>query len=247
MPPRASPVSRICPCLAEIDKAVPHALASQRKRMKAEIPPQGRGRPSKQRQAQARKAARQKKRVAGLSGHGRLLVRNGLAASRKKRPQGLARAASVAGAARDHGQGVPAVRQTLQDRDGAGEAGGAAEAGAPIQAPGQAEETGGSARPRRASASPGSRRVWSSAWRWTCGASSATPNASGPPRRCIGLAQNQNCCTTLAEVSKQAGDPRKFLSGRPRRGPASTSPAAAPTRAGRCSRPRSPSRRAGRR
>jgi hypothetical protein len=77
--------------LKEINKAVLHALASQRKRMKAEIAPQGRGRPSKQRQAQARKAARQKKRVADLFEHRHLFVRNGLAASQKKRLRGLTR------------------------------------------------------------------------------------------------------------------------------------------------------------
>ena len=75
----------------EINKAVLHALASQRKRMKAEIPPQGRGRPSMQRQAQARRAARQKGRVAGLFEHRHLFVRNGLTLSQKTRLRRLTR------------------------------------------------------------------------------------------------------------------------------------------------------------
>jgi hypothetical protein len=77
--------------LKEITKAVLHALARLRKQMKARIPKQRRGRPSKQQQAQARKTARQRRRVAELFAHRHLFVRHHLGVAQKKRLQKLMR------------------------------------------------------------------------------------------------------------------------------------------------------------
>ena len=77
--------------LKEITKAVLRALAALRKRLKAEVPTRGRGRPRKGQQPQARKATRQNKRVADLFEHRHLFVRHHLGASQKGRLQKLTR------------------------------------------------------------------------------------------------------------------------------------------------------------
>jgi hypothetical protein len=77
--------------IKEITKAILHALAKLRKQLKAKIPKQGRGRPSKQQQTQGRKIARQKQRVADLFEHRHLFVRHHLNASQKKQLQRLTR------------------------------------------------------------------------------------------------------------------------------------------------------------
>jgi hypothetical protein len=61
--------------LKGILKAVLHAVAKLRKELAAQLPPQPRGRPSHERQAQARRVARQKQRVADLFEHRHLFVR----------------------------------------------------------------------------------------------------------------------------------------------------------------------------
>ncbi len=77
--------------IKEITKAVLHALAKLRKQLKAKIPPQPRGRPSKGRQAQARRAARQKQRVADLFEHRHLFVRHHLSPAQRRRLRQLTR------------------------------------------------------------------------------------------------------------------------------------------------------------
>jgi transposase len=62
--------------LKEITKAVLHAVAKLRKELAARIPKQRRGRPGKARQAQARRIARQKQRVADLFENRHLFVRH---------------------------------------------------------------------------------------------------------------------------------------------------------------------------
>jgi hypothetical protein len=77
--------------LKEITKAVLHALAKLRKQLKAKIPPQRRGRPSKSHKAQARKAARQQQRVTDLFEHRHLFVRHQLSAAQRVRLRKLTR------------------------------------------------------------------------------------------------------------------------------------------------------------
>jgi hypothetical protein len=77
--------------LKEITKAILHALAKLRKQMKAKIPKPQRGRPSKERQGQARKIARQKLRVAELFEHRHLFVRHYLTEAQRKRLRKLTR------------------------------------------------------------------------------------------------------------------------------------------------------------
>ena len=74
--------------LKEITKALLHALAVLRKEMAAKIPKLRRGRPSKEQQPLARKAKRQKQRVADLFEHRYLFVRHQLI---KAQPQQLLR------------------------------------------------------------------------------------------------------------------------------------------------------------
>jgi hypothetical protein len=69
--------------LKEITKAVLHALAKLRKQLTDQIPKQPRGRPSKQRQAQARAIARQQQRVSDLFTHRHLFVRRRLSGAQK--------------------------------------------------------------------------------------------------------------------------------------------------------------------
>ena len=71
--------------LKEITKAVLHTLAHLRKQLKAQIPSQTRGRPSKQQQTQARKISRQKRRLSDLFEHRHLFVRHHLSVAQKKR------------------------------------------------------------------------------------------------------------------------------------------------------------------
>lgn len=75
--------------LKEITKAVLHALAKLRKEMTAQLPKQPRGRPSKERQAQAWLMARQKERVAELFEHRYLFVRHHLSPAERKQLQKL--------------------------------------------------------------------------------------------------------------------------------------------------------------
>jgi hypothetical protein len=77
--------------LEEITKAVLHALAKLRKELAAQIPQRPRGRPSQAQQAQARKAARQKQRVADLFEHRHLFVRHHLSPAQKVLLQKLTR------------------------------------------------------------------------------------------------------------------------------------------------------------
>jgi Transposase len=77
--------------LKEITKAVLHALAKLRKQLKAKIPKQRRGRPSKEQQTQARKVARQKQRVAELFEHRHLFVRHHLSAAQRQQLRQLTR------------------------------------------------------------------------------------------------------------------------------------------------------------
>jgi hypothetical protein len=70
--------------IKDITKAVLHALAVLRKELTAKIPKQPRGRPSKERQEQARLLAQQKQEVADLFEHRYLFVRHHLSAAQKK-------------------------------------------------------------------------------------------------------------------------------------------------------------------
>ena len=70
--------------LKEITKAVLHALAKLRKQLTAEIPKQPKGRPSKQRQAQARASARKQQRVSELFSHRHLFVRHHLSGAQQE-------------------------------------------------------------------------------------------------------------------------------------------------------------------
>ena len=70
--------------LKEITKAVLHALAGMRKRMKAEIPERKRGRPPKEQAAATRRIAERVQRVADLFEGRHLFVRHGLSAGQKE-------------------------------------------------------------------------------------------------------------------------------------------------------------------
>ena len=70
--------------IKEITKAVLHALAVLRKELTALIPKFGRGRPSKEQQFVARKAKRQKERVAELFEHRYLFVRHHLTKAQRQ-------------------------------------------------------------------------------------------------------------------------------------------------------------------
>jgi hypothetical protein len=82
--PDAPHQSCVFHALKEINQAVLRVLAKLRKEMKAKIPTQRRGRPSKQQQAQARRVKRLKQRVAELFQHRHLFVRHHLSAAQKK-------------------------------------------------------------------------------------------------------------------------------------------------------------------
>jgi hypothetical protein len=77
--------------LKEITKAVLRAVAKLRKKMTADIPKQPRGRPSKRLRGPARRAARQKRRVADLFEHRHLFVRHHLSVAQKRRLHQLTR------------------------------------------------------------------------------------------------------------------------------------------------------------
>jgi hypothetical protein len=70
--------------LMDITKAVLKALAKLRKELRAQIPKQKRGRPSKADQAQARRSKRLKRRVAELFEHRHLFVKHHLSAAEKQ-------------------------------------------------------------------------------------------------------------------------------------------------------------------
>jgi hypothetical protein len=70
--------------IKEITKAVLHALAVLRKELAAKVPKLPRGRPGKDQQAQARKARRQKQRVADLFEHRYLFVRHQLSKAQRR-------------------------------------------------------------------------------------------------------------------------------------------------------------------
>src|SRR3954453_18238492 len=70
--------------LMDITKAVLKALAKLRKDLRAQIPKQKRGRPSKADQAQARRIKRLKRRVAELFEHRHLFVKHHLSAAQRK-------------------------------------------------------------------------------------------------------------------------------------------------------------------
>jgi Transposase len=91
--------------LKEITKAVLHALARLRKGMAAKTPKLGRGRPSKEQQPLARKAKRQKQRVAELFEHRYLFVRHHLAKAQRQRLRELTR-------------GLPQLRRLREIMDG---------------------------------------------------------------------------------------------------------------------------------
>jgi hypothetical protein len=77
--------------LVEITKAILHALAKLRKEMTAKIPKQPRGRPSKERQGQARLFAQHKQEAAELFAKRYLFVRHHLSAAEQKQLQKLTR------------------------------------------------------------------------------------------------------------------------------------------------------------
>jgi Transposase len=77
--------------LKEITKAVLHALAKLRKQLTEQIPKQPRGRPSKQRQAQAQAISRQQQRVSDLFTNRYLFVRHHLRGEEKALLQRLTR------------------------------------------------------------------------------------------------------------------------------------------------------------
>jgi Transposase len=77
--------------LKEITKAVLHALAKLRKELKAKIPKQRRGRPSKATAAAARRAKRQQEKVTALFDHRHLFVQRELTAGERKTLQRLTR------------------------------------------------------------------------------------------------------------------------------------------------------------
>jgi len=77
--------------IKEITKAVLHALAKLRKELTAKIPKFGRGRPSKEQQPLARRAKRQKQRVAELFEHRYLFVRHHLSQAQRQQLQRLTR------------------------------------------------------------------------------------------------------------------------------------------------------------
>ena len=70
--------------LKEILKAVLHAVAKLRKELAAQVPKQPRGRPNRGRQAEARRAARRKQRVADLFEHRHLFVRRERTAAQRE-------------------------------------------------------------------------------------------------------------------------------------------------------------------
>ena len=70
--------------LMDITQAVLKALAKLRKELRAQIPKQKRGRPSKADQAQTRRIKRLKRRVAELFEHRHLFVKHHLSAAEKK-------------------------------------------------------------------------------------------------------------------------------------------------------------------
>jgi hypothetical protein len=77
--------------IKEITKAILHALASVRKRMRAEVPKRRRGRPAKTGRAAAGKAARKEKRVSDLFESRHLFVRHQLSPSQKRELDALTR------------------------------------------------------------------------------------------------------------------------------------------------------------
>ena len=77
--------------LQEITKAVLHAVAKVRKELKAKQPVLPRGRPSKARQAQARKAKRIQQRIGDLFDHRHLFVQHHLTPAEKKTLQQITR------------------------------------------------------------------------------------------------------------------------------------------------------------
>ena len=77
--------------LKEITQALLHAVAKVRKELKAQQPTLPRGRPSKTRQAQARKAKRIQQRIADLFNHRHLFAKHRLTPAEKKTFQGITR------------------------------------------------------------------------------------------------------------------------------------------------------------
>ena len=77
--------------IKEITKAVLHALAGMRKRMKAEIPKRRRGRPAKGEGSAARRITEKAKRVADLFEGRHLFVRHHLSESQKRERRRLTR------------------------------------------------------------------------------------------------------------------------------------------------------------
>ena len=69
--------------IKEITKAVLHALAATRKKLRDRIPKQPRGRPRKAERAQSRKATRQQQQVSKLFKHRYLFVQHRLTADQK--------------------------------------------------------------------------------------------------------------------------------------------------------------------
>ena len=69
--------------IKEITKAVLHALAATRKKLRDRIPKQPRGRPRKAERAQSRKATRQQQQVSKLFEHRYLFVQHRLTADQK--------------------------------------------------------------------------------------------------------------------------------------------------------------------
>ena len=77
--------------IKEITKAVLHALAATRKKLRDRIPKQPRGRPRKAERAQSRKATRQQQQVSKLFEHRYLFVQHRLTADQKTTLQRITR------------------------------------------------------------------------------------------------------------------------------------------------------------
>ena len=122
--------------IKEITKAVLHALAATRKKLRDRIPKQPRGRPRKAERAQSRKATRQQQQVSKLFEHRYLFVQHRLTADQKTTLQRITPGWHTSPLAADHGGGLPIVRPPLPDGDGAGSTGSATGTREPVQAAG---------------------------------------------------------------------------------------------------------------
>ena len=122
--------------IAEITKAVLHAVSKVRKQLAAEKTPLGRGRPrTKEAKRAARRNERLQQKIGDLFEHRHLFVAHHLTpAETSNASADHPRLASVAHAPRDHGRGLPPVRPSLPHGHGLGQIGQAADACAAFSA-----------------------------------------------------------------------------------------------------------------